>query len=170
MKKIVSLVVFISMAGLARAGDMETAAASANLTNFDMAAARNTMVTAPSIKKPVLSQNWIAAGNVWLDTVKANYAEKGIDGFKDPVLIPETGYGGLPISIISVLVDYRKECLDMKIGTPIKTLIYKFTVDGKDGFIVQCEFDEYTFSSVFDASGTLLADGSADSSEFGWNN
>ena len=68
------------------------------------------------------------------------------------------------------MAEYRKRCEDMNIGGPIKVAAHEFTLHGKSGFIVQCVFDEYVFASLFDADGNLVAEGSSDSSEFGWNN
>ena len=111
-----------------------------------------------------------AAGNTWLNTVKSGYAEKGIRGVGAHMLLPDGAYSLLPGQIHDAMAKYRKKCLDMNIGTQIDMRVYKLSKDGTGGYLVQCKFDEYTFASIFDADGKLLADGSADSSEFGWNN
>lgn len=105
----------------------------------------------------------------WRDSVLDSYESKGISGVKDHTLVLKAEYGRLPKSVLNETAKYRKECLDMEIGTRIDMRVYKFTVDGKGGFIVQCIFDEYKFASVLDASGKLIATGYSDASEFGWN-
>jgi hypothetical protein len=105
-------------------------------------------------------------GTVWADNVKRGYADKGISGVLPHTLLPDGAFSLLPGSMRATIVRYRKQCLDMQIGTKIDMRVYKLS----GGYLVQCKFDEYTFASLFDADGRLLAEGSADSSEFGWNN
>jgi len=111
-----------------------------------------------------------AAGPASLAAIKSGYAEKGISGVGPHTLLPNGAYSLLPDGVKSLIAGYNKKCLAMNIGTKIDMRIYKLSTDGTGGYLVQCKFDEYTFASVFSADGKLLADGSADSSEFGWNN
>jgi hypothetical protein len=111
-----------------------------------------------------------AAGKTSLAAIKSGYAEKGISGVGPHTLLPNGAYSLLPDEVKGVIAKYNKKCLGMNIGAQIDMRIYKLSKDGSGGYLVQCKFDEYTFASLFDADGKLLADGSADSSEFGWNN
>ena len=153
------------MAGAVRAGDMERAA-SLDLKNVDLAAVKQADVPPPSAAKAAARN----ADAKWLDRAKQLYADSGAGGLKDRKLVEGAELAKLPEGVLKTEAGYRKKCEDMNIGTGIKLSVYRFALDGKSGYLVQCSFDEYVFAGLLDLSGSLLAEGSSDSSEFAWNN
>jgi len=157
MKKTVSLVVLISMSGLASAGRMENSAVSADLTNPDLAAVQAIAVPAPVMEKAASSQAWIKA-------VKKEYER-----------LTENGLGGiaeLPGAKMSELPDAAKKQLKQdnhNYGPDYPSSAYKMEVQGKTVFIIQNENDGGMFVNIFDENGKNIAGGSAgESTPFYW--
>jgi hypothetical protein len=77
----------------------------------------------------------------------------------------EASASALPASVLKEMDRYRKAYSEMKIGAVPADAVkaYEFPLDGKQGFVVEGKYDEYVNASLFDASGKLVATGSADS-------
>ena len=116
MKKIVNLIVFMAMSGMASAGDMENAAASADLSNLDVSAVPEIAAPAPVPVAPASVKEWVEAVK---GTYLVAFEGKTLDKF------PAAAVSELPKSVLSQLIKDLKvkgSSLSLKRGKTFKNI------------------------------------------------
>ncbi len=158
MKKLLTMVMIVTSAGLACAGETETTALNAaSLTGVNISAMRAIDVpAAPAAVKVTSSASWIKA-------VKKEYLR----------LLDTGNIQSLPAANISELPDAAKQQLkedNTNLGPDYPSIAYKMELQGATAFIIHNENDGGMFTTIFDEIGQKIAEGSCgESGEFSWD-
>ena len=173
MKKLLSMVIIVTAAGLAFAGETETAALNAaDLTGVNISAMRTIDVpAAPAAVKATSSavrENNIPAAvkgtptYIWVQDVKKEYLR----------LFNEGNLRTLPVAKISELPADAKQQLnaDNAHWAPeYPSIPYKMKLQGMIAFIIHNENDRGMFVAIFDNRGNYIAAGCDEKGTFAWD-
>jgi len=174
MKNLLRMVIIITTAGLACAGETETASlAAADLTGVNIAAMRAIDIPAAPVAVKATSsavrENNIPAAvkgtptYIWVQAVKKEYLR----------LFDEGSLSTLPMAKISELPADAKQQLkadNTAWGPEYPSIPYKMKLQGMIAFIIHNENDRGMFVAIFDNRGNYIAAGFRDNGgTFAWD-
>jgi hypothetical protein len=142
MKKLICSIVILAAAGLVCAGELETAAVSADLSEVDFTALRVIDLPVPmleAVKAPVSS--------AWVKTVKKTYDQY----YSEIPDLPEAALSELPEAARKQLQKYKEEAPGSLCAA------YTMPVEGKIVFVIHQDRGETGLSAtIFDTNGEFL--------------